>query len=366
MAISGSVMTDADHASKHTRIQAHVNDIAPHPAFHSESRIKSWILVRGDRLHVTGLLLAVVFTTLFLLNFSNTTAMMNLFTETGTLTTLFNTFLGGIILLVSIVVSINSIVVTQEIASLGTQQERIQQSHEFREQLQELTGDYEHAMNPAGFLNAFLQAVSVCSERLDKAASKQEHEQFAEKLQSYVDNIQSTITGMNGRFEDGDASLFEVLLTGLSYDYSEQIEATQQLRNDFAETVSEETLVLLEDLIQTLQVFAIGHQHFKTLYYKHELSTLSQMLLYTSLPAILFGAYTTLSIEAGLIPDISFFNIYPLLLFIDLAFTVVLIPFVLLTSYILRVATITKRTLTAGPLHVRRGKPTSVEWDFIE
>lgn len=95
------------------------------------------------------------------------------------------------------------------------------------------------------------------------------------------------------------------------------------------------------------------------LYYKLELSDLSTLLT-VSLPIVVFITYVLLAIDSGVFPDVSFFGYTLLTVFISLAYTIVLTPYAVLTSYVLRAATVTKRTPEEGPIvWTGTGKPSS-------
>ena len=76
-------------------------------------------------------------------------------------------------------------------------------------------------------------------------------------------------------------------------------------------------------------------------------------LLVVSLPSILVTAIAILAINANLLPDIWLFGLPPLLTFVAAMFTVALAPFLTLTAYMLRVATVAQRTAGTGLFSLR-------------
>lgn len=87
------------------------------------------------------------------------------------------------------------------------------------------------------------------------------------------------------------------------------------------------------------------------MYYKREFSRLSRDLLYSGIPSVLLMTYVLLAIDANtfvgstlLIPNIA--------LFFSFAYVVALLPFFLLTSYVIRAAIIAEETVTAGAFTV--------------
>jgi len=78
-------------------------------------------------------------------------------------------------------------------------------------------------------------------------------------------------------------------------------------------------------------------------------SQLSRGLLVVALPAILVNSSAILAISAQILPDIWLFGLPPLLTFVAVVFTVSLAPFLVLTSYMLRLSTVARRTAATGP-----------------
>lgn len=91
-----------------------------------------------------------------------------------------------------------------------------------------------------------------------------------------------------------------------------------------------------EHLIEAFELFAIGKEYFKTLYYTKEVSRLSHTLLVITLPVILVNAAGVLAIHSRIFPDFWIFGLPPLQTFVAAAFTVSLAPYIVLTAYMLR------------------------------
>jgi hypothetical protein len=157
---------------------------------------------------------------------------------------------------------------------------------------------------------------------------------------------------------------FRVLLTGLSYNYSGELHAARGLRHSHGDDVSEEAREMIDALINTLKHLGTGREYFKSLYYKRELAYLSSRLLFVSLPVIVFTSYVILALDASMFPEIAVFGLSPLVLFVLLAYTIALAPYLLLTAYVIRAATVTIRTLAGGPFILQEGSEIeSLEWD---
>jgi hypothetical protein len=121
--------------------------------------IVRWVLLEANRNAVTGALLTGVFAALILMGTVWTFEMQRLLTETPAVQTILNTLLSGIILLVSIVISINSIVLSYDITSIETQEERIEGIMEYRQRIGEMTDREASPTDPASFLEVMGEVI---------------------------------------------------------------------------------------------------------------------------------------------------------------------------------------------------------------
>jgi hypothetical protein len=311
--------------------------------------IDRWVLLEGNRNAVTGALLSFVFAFVMVVGTVYTFEMQRLLTETGSVQTILNTLLSGIILLVSIVVSINSIVLSHDITSLQNQEERIGGVMEFRQEVEQLTDRDARPTNPASFLSVMAEVIRDRTEALTDAAEGAD-EEFAEQIEEYVETITETAQRLDA--PKGGGAEFSVIWLGLDVDYSPHMDRSRSLRSSYGGSDAESFEERLDDLVEAFQLFATGKEYFKTLYYTEEISQLSRTLLVVSLPAILTTASAILAISAGLLPDVWVFGLPPVLSFVAAIITVALAPFIVLTSYTLRLATVARRAAGAGPFSI--------------
>jgi hypothetical protein len=142
---------------------------------------KRWLLLKGNRYGVIVALLLFVFVTNLAVGTVWTFEMKQLLTETAAVQTLLNTFLSGIILLVSIVVSISAIVLSYDITSLDAQESRIEEAMEFRRDVDQLTDGSESPTDPNAFLETMTAVIEDRAERL-AAATRDIDSEFAGTL----------------------------------------------------------------------------------------------------------------------------------------------------------------------------------------
>ncbi|WP_436930863.1 hypothetical protein [Halosimplex halobium] len=320
------------------------------------SRPVSWILFDGARPAVTVVLLAGVFAFLVTLALLRPVDIQQLLTDTNTLQTLFTTLLSGAILIVSIVSSISSIVLSQEITDIETEQSRIDASIEFRRRAENLAEVEASPSQPAAFLEVILYSIYREARALQRAADNCDDEGCRDQIDALTDEIVDEARDAAETLDGARFGTFDVLSAGLHYDYSWQLNTARRIRNRYEDQLDDRTNDALQELIDTLKFLATGREYFQSLYYKREVARLSSNLLYVSLPVVVFISYLLLALNTGIIPVFRVGPLVSLPLFVMFAYTVSIAPYVVLTAYVVRVAAITLKTLAAGPFLVRQPK----------
>ncbi|WP_332899355.1 hypothetical protein [Haladaptatus sp. CMSO5] len=307
--------------------------------------MRQWVFLYGNRRWIALFLSALIFCFLLGVGAIWEFEMERLVVETRAVQTLFNTLLGGVILFVSVVLSINTAALSQEFGTLQVKQAQIVDSIAFQIELEELA---QVGVSPAGigsFFSFIVRALRTETSHLKESASKLEDEQLQAELLALVEGVEGELTRIEDRLASENRRLSTVLLAGLDYDYANHINQARKLEATVEGTLSDDDLKPLKNLSQSLVLFASGREYFKTVYFKRELRNLSSNLLVLSLPVIVFTAYVLLAIDAGLFPQATVLGIEPRFLYVSLAFVVALSPYVLLSSYMLRIVTVSKHSL---------------------
>ena len=274
--------------------------------------------------------------------------MQQLLTETAAVQTVLNTFLGGIILLVSIVVSINSLVLTYDIVSVGAQEDRLQGTLEFRSEIGHLTDTEHSTLNPTSFLSMMIGVINQRANELMTVTEELDGSE-AEEIREHIDEILQTIAYVEKSVDQTGGGEFSNLWLGFDLDIGPLMDRSRVLHLAYADELSDGSEDKFESLVRAFELITTGRHFFKTLYYKREFSMLSRTLLIVSFPAILVTAVTILAINANILPQIWILGLSPLLTFVAAAFTIALAPFIILTAYMLRVATVTLRASDTEP-----------------
>lgn len=329
----------------------------------SEHRLRRWILFDGDRERVAVGLLAAVFAVLLAMGAVWPIEYQQLLSETTVVQTVFDTLLSGTILLVSIVVSIAAVGISQELASLGSQSRRVETTIDFQAELEERDIVEVSPARPGQFTAVVLRAIKERASdlrELNEAAGGRDAE-YREELDRLQADIQANTEEVLTTLSRVPRGSTDELLTGLNYDSSWQLHQARRILAIHGDQLSDAERAVVEDVMDILRKLMVCREYFKTLYYKLELSDLSTTLLTVSLPIIVFITYVLLAIDSGFFPEVSVLGYTPLTVFISLAYTIALAPYAVLTSYVLRAATVTKLTPEEGPFVLDGDRETAYD-----
>lgn len=320
----------------------------------NESRIKLWFVLSANRLLITGLMgLAffigfVVIGELFIPAFDSTLRSDNM------LDLLFSTMISAIITASTLVVTISQLVISQENGPLGEQRDRMSNAMDFRDFTEEMIGS-PTPPDPSAFLSEIIGASEQQANTLRNAIADNRDAQLRAEVDAFTDSLTGNAEEVQERLDGASFGSFGVLNAVLNYNYGIKIYQVERIANEHSDSLSDEDMVVLDDLKASLSMFGPAREHIKTLYFEWALINLSQMILYVSVPALLVAGSALVFISGSSFPNTTF-GISDTILVIGAAFAITLVPFFLLVSYILRVATIAKRTLAIGPLILRESE----------
>jgi len=318
----------------------------------AESRTKLWLYLEADRRLVVAGLVVVVFLAVLAVGVLLPSAATKL-RGTDAVETLFQGFLTATITGVTLVLTLNQLVLSQELGAVGDQRERMTGALQFREDAADLLETPVSPARPSQFLRALVQVAGSRARTLRDAAGP-DHDEVAALTGSLIDNADRVAGDLDGA-QFGE---FDVLSAALNFNYSWKIFAAKRIRE--TAPLGDDAESALDALIDTLELFGPAREHFKTLYFQWELINLSRGILAAALPALLvaigmiafFDPAGPASRAVGVVPIVAVTS------------TVSVLPFLVLLAYVLRIATVTKHTLSIGSFILREtDRVEEVEWD---
>ncbi|WP_435346208.1 hypothetical protein [Haloarchaeobius sp. HRN-SO-5] len=327
------------------------------------ARAPSWklrILLDANRWVVAGGIALFVF--LGTVVAAVVTDGMALLTDGDPIETLFQAYVTAIVTGVTLVLTLNQLVLSQELGAAGDQRERMDGATTFRDDVADAVGVAVAPADPAQFLTALLEAADERAGDLSAAGPGGDGE-VADHVQTLTEAVSSNAESASESLEGTTFGDFDVVSAALGFNYSWKLYAAKRLKAEHGDSLSDDAMDALDGLIELLTLFGPAREHVKTLYFQWELVDLSRAITYAAVPALLLTSVTlvffdpTAALFAG-----STFGVDNGLLAFSVAATVAVVPFAILLSYVLRVATVAKRTLSIGPF-ILRETDRSFDWE---
>lgn len=305
-----------------------------------------WFLLSGNRLVVSAGLLAVVAGVLWWVVL---TGMAPLTERTPILFLLF-ALISGNFTLIAIVVSISQFVLSRHLESPGEIRDRMRETATYRQEVGEITGEHAVPVTPEGFFLVLFRGIERgVGTLLDREWDPSQAE-LRQDIEAAVAGLDDHAAHVVDLVEGSDAGIRYALFSTLDTNYSRYFYGVYWLRSEYGGDLPasvEEDLARLERYVEHVDV---ARRYFKTVLIQSELSSLSRLLLYIGIPVQLATVVLTLLFTASSSPAIT----RPMLsVVIPLIVTAGFAPIILLTVYILRLATVVQRTAAMYPFTTR-------------
>jgi hypothetical protein len=328
------------------------------------NRVKLWILLDADRYLVAGLPLCLLFVVLLVLGAVDPAPLRAAANSKDPIETLFQALTTAIITGVTLVVSLNQLVLSQELGPLGDQRERMAGTVQFRNDVAEALDVPAAPPEPSAFLRSLVDGVGNRARRLGDLVDACDDEEIRGRVSEFADSLATNADGVTGALEGEQFGTFDVLSAALNFNYSWKIYEARRIENEYEAALSEEALDALDALVETLRFFGPAREHIKTLYFQWELVNLSRGILLSAVPALIVSIAGVLYLDnPGTITG-TFLGVDALVWVVVAAAAVSLVPFMLLFAYVLRIATVAKRTLSIGPFILRpTERDETLDWE---
>ncbi len=307
------------------------------------NRLKLWVLLDASRWVVAAVPVVGIFLALVLLGTLDPSPLAAAVERKDPIETTFQGFLTAIITGVTLVVTLNQLVIAQELGAVGVP---------------------AAPPEPAAFLRSVVDATSARAADLADAVAEGDDDRLHRRIDTLVDGVKGNADAVTDRLANAQFGTFEVLVAALGYNYSWKIYEARRIQSAHSEELSAEADRALDRLVRTLTYFGPAREHFKTLYFQWEIVNLSRAILYAAVPALLVSVAMILFVsDIETVTGVTL-GVDNLLWLVSGAVSLALVPFMLLLSYILRIATVAKRTLAIGPFVLRESdRSDDIDWD---
>ncbi len=327
-----------------------------------DGRLKRWILLDANRWSIVGILTIGLFAMLVAFIAASPAPITILQTESS-VNFVFSSLVTGVITAVTLILGINQLVIAQELGPLGKQRNQMQGAMDFRQDVEDVAGLTVSPTEPATFFRALVEASQKQADTVRNGISDDIAGDVHEKIEEYIDDITDNASEVSDQLNGAEFGTFQVLNAALDYDYSRKIHTGRRIQNEHRSSLSEEVLNEFDDLLEILQFLGPAREHFKTFYFQWELINLSHAILYTAVPALITAFAMILFFDPRFISG-TVLGMDTALLVVCASVTIGTAPFIVLLAYILRIATVAKRTLAVGPFTLREsGGAEDIHWE---
>lgn len=309
----------------------------------SLTRFREWFMVEGDRLFIAVGISVIVFLLFLGLNEVGLISFVN----DDSITRLAGGMIAGTFSLVTLVVSINQLILSQEFASAGDARDQLRGVMEFRENVADTANVPASPASPTRLLELVVEAIHYQATSLRDAVNAYDDAEGREIIIKYTNSVEESTNRIDETLEHTKFGTFKAMSAAVAYDAAWQLYVARHLRGEYGDSLPPEGTAALDELIGTLELFTTTREHFKTTYLQRELTRFSQLTIYTGVPAIL-AAMTIGFLYADFGGPTVSAVVLPYL--VSGLVGVVVTPLSLLVSYILRTATVTRRTASVGPM----------------
>jgi len=301
-----------------------------------------WLLLEGNRLAIAaGVVACVTLATLAVLWAFGYAAVR----PQSPINFVYSSMITGNLTLLTVVLSINQLVLSRELGAPGTLSQRIDATLEYRTEVEETTDTSVTPKAPSAFIRHLHESVGETVDGLAGTTDELDGE-TRRRLESVLDSLRRDVRTVNGALEGDDVSIFGVVGATISTNHAEQLNEIAEMRANAGESLSDEQREALDRIEDALFQIDVARDYFKTIYVQKELAYLSRVLLYVGVPAIVSGALSLLAYNAGHVGSVPS-ELYAVVIVVTV--TLGFAPLAILFAFVLRLAWVAQQTATIAP-----------------
>lgn len=298
------------------------------------AQLKEWILLSGNRYSIaSGVLILMVGIMLI----SDLTQIV--IRNTSPLYYVASALITGNLTLITVVVAINQVVLSQELESPGSLRNEVESTADYRQMALEQT---TLPTEPSNFLQQLLQQTRQHAQSLEELLPEStggESDRLVTDLQNHCEKIADQL-------EQTSDDLSKVIILLLGSNYADYIHDSHRLQAIYEENNHEQLHTTLDSLTSDVENLDVAQQYFTTMFIKQELATLSRSLLYVGIVAV----PTPIALLIELTAYTGSFSPGTKLFVLTLLTGLLgLVPLALLIAFLIRIATVAEEIASITP-----------------
>lgn len=300
-----------------------------------------WFLLDGNRGTVAALTALALFAFLAAVSLSKFTPLR----KSQPLFYVFSGMLSGNLTVITVVVSINQLLLSRELRTPSQLRSQIDGVIEYRRDVEASAGTLA-PVEPQGFLRLLYENTRKTAQQLGGLALSEADPTVYEEVDDVVTRLTEHADHVDKLLQERDTSTFDVLSVTLSTNYARDIHQLRRIRSRHGGELPEDVDDSITTLVDQLRNIDIARQYLKTIYLQEELASVSRILFYVGLPSIAIVATGLYLFTASAGASVSRSTLSVVLPAIT---TVGLVPLVTLFAFVVRIATVTQRTVATIP-----------------
>lgn len=317
-----------------------------------------WIILTGDRLLVSILQLVLLAGAFAAVMFSGLVPLQE---ETPILFLLF-ALIAANFTLISIVTSLSQLVLGQQLESPDEIRTEMSELISYREDIGETISQSVMPVKPNTFFLFLFLSVRDDLESLEHLSSRARTKRANDELNDLVIGFQMHTDYVVDLLEHPASGLKHALFTSLNTNYEHHAHRAWHLQIEHSDEFTDQVTELLDHMVDTLEHIVVATRMFQTTFIESEVSELSRFLLYIGLPVQLSTVVVMLLYTAPASSPLV--SARALNVLVPAVLTAGFTPFLLLSSYIVRLTIVTQRMADKFPFS-SQVKDTFARYDTV-
>ncbi|WP_211250904.1 hypothetical protein [Haladaptatus cibarius] len=259
---------------------------------------------------------------------------------------LFSAFLGGNFTVISVVLSINQLVLSRELGAPGELRQRIENALEYRENAQKRADQSVAPVLPGSFLRFLHETTETRTEELRKSVVNTTDGRLQERVETFADDVLMDVKTVLRALDTEPVQIFAVIEATLGTNHARQLREIDRIEAEFDEYLTDDQRNVLGEIRTNFLQIDVARKYYRTVYVEKELSHLSRIILYVGVPAelllavvlVVYGGVKTTPLVAGWLDVL-----------VPVALTAGFGPLVVLFSFVLRLSWVAQHNASVAP-----------------
>jgi len=310
--------------------------------------IERWLLIDVSRRHLIAGLAFCVFVITVVVGVFGPASIQRYLLDGTPISGAYIELQPGVITAITIVLGINQLVLSPEFGSIGQQRQRLEDVLSHRRDVEESADVISSPTNPAGFLQTITDGAIEHLLQLDDATRDGDDGELQTQLTQFVEDLRYEIGMVSDGLEAQQFRHVELFGVAIHFDTTRHVHRIYQLCETYKQELSDAQLEALDELLTTMKQFDVAREYFRTRYLQMQFIQFSRAMLYTGLPGFLVAHYSVGIIGPDVLPGTTF-AVSNLLWFESGTFTIVVLPILVIISYVARIITLAETSIFIGP-----------------